>query len=216
MSKKAGRPPKDAANRRDTRLSVRISTALRNRLEHARLEDGERSLSEEVELRLRESFETNKQIEERFGGKGTSRILQIVADRIGSIETSTELRWFDDRYTYDQVKAMVDVIFAHFKPAGRRTIPKPMQWHLSLKKDVENLGRHVALLALATLESARDHPKESDLPAQYGKAALPVGRRLRGSPSEELEKERKQSLRRRFRKKIERQRLAAAGFDIKK
>ena len=68
---------------------------------------------------------------------------------------------------------MIDVIFNHFKPNGRRTIPKPMQWHPSLKKEIENLGRHTALLALACLESVRDFPAESDVPVQYNAAALP-------------------------------------------
>jgi hypothetical protein len=114
---KAGRPPKDPANRRDTRLSVRISTALRNKLKEA----SERSLSEEVELRLRDSFEMDKEIEKRFGGWATARLLEIIADRIVSIETSTggtkepggpaRLRWFSDRFTYDQVRSMIGAPF---------------------------------------------------------------------------------------------------------
>ena len=209
MSKKAGRPPKDSANKRDARLSVRISTALRNKLEDVQREaDDERSLSEEVELRLRESFEMDREIEKRFGGPATARLLEMIAERVVSIETSTggteepggpaRLRWFNDRFTYDQVRSMIDVIFDHFKPGGRRTIPKTMRWHPSLRKDVENLGRHSALLALACLESAKNDPKriESDVPVLYDKAALPLGRRLKGSPIGELHKVRQQTRRR--------------------
>jgi hypothetical protein len=206
---KPGRPPK-TANKRDTRLSVRISTALRNKLEEAQREaneeaqrdvNGERSLSEEVEIRLRQSFETETEIEKRFGGVGTSRLLEIVADRIASIEMSSGgLHWFDDPYVYGQVRAMLEIVLDHFKPGGRRTIPKPMRLHPSLKGEAENLGRHNALLALACLESAKNDPKrnESDVPVLYNKAALPLGRRLKGSPIDELWEDRQQTRRRIF------------------
>jgi hypothetical protein len=227
--KRTGRPPKGEAGRKGAHLSIRIAAALRDKLEAARREaDGVRSLSREIEIRLNESFELDRNIEKRFGGPGTARILEIVGERIRTIEDAaggaeaetpmgpSALRWFTDRFTHDQVMVMINTIFEHFRPPGRRIVPKALRWHPSLKRDVENLGRHVALLALAALESAATFSPESDVPLQYDKAALPLGRHLRGSPSEELERERKQSLRRRFRKKVERQRLAAAGLDIEK
>jgi hypothetical protein len=73
-----------------------------------------------------------------------------------------------------------------------------MRWHPYLRKDVENLGRHSALLALASLESAKNDPKrlESDVPVLYDKANLPLGRRLKGSPIGELHKIRQQARKR--------------------
>jgi hypothetical protein len=200
--RKAGRPRKAEDRRKSAHLSIRISAKLRDRLEEARVRpDGEVSLSEEVELRLSESFERDKNIEKRFGGPATAGLLEIVADRIRSIEISTggidepegtsKLRWFDDRFTYDQVRSMIDVVLDHFKPAGRRTIPKAMRWHPSLKREVENLGRHSALLALASFEAAPS--KESEVQAMYRKAALQLKRKLKGSPIEELSKDREQT-----------------------
>jgi hypothetical protein len=194
---KLGRPQKDAGSRKSAHLSVRISPKLRDKLETERRQlEGEPSLSRLIEDRLRESFELGKSIDELFGGKKTRQILQIVAERIAGIEISTQLGWLDDRYTFDQVKSMIDVVLEHLRPAGRRTIPKPMRWHASLRKDVENLGRHSALLALACIESARDYPKESDVPRQYGRAALQFGSRVKGSPIDELQKDRQQTRRR--------------------
>jgi hypothetical protein len=200
MPKKAGRPPKDAANRRDTRLSVRISTALRNKLETARLEEDERSLSEEVEIRLSGSFDMDKTISELFGGKETSLILQILAEQIDAIEAlvggrsdipydparprlgPAKLRWFKDPFVYDQVRLMLDTVLQHFKPAGRRVIPKHLLPYPAAKREVENMGKHFAILALAQIEAARDQGSEVEVRVQYRRAAHSLGRHLKGSP----------------------------------
>jgi hypothetical protein len=198
--RKAGRPPKDEGSKKNAHLSVRISSKLRDLLEEARRRsDGEVSLSDEVELRLRESFERDSEIEKRFGGRPTARLLEVLAEHVRSIETSTggadgELRWFNDRFTYDQVRSMIEVVLDHFKPDGRRMIPKAMRAHPSLKNEVENLGKHNALLALASMQ-AGPSSKASGVPALYRKAALPLGRRIRGAPLVELRREQKQTRR---------------------
>ena len=192
-----GRPPKDEGSRKSAHLSIRISAQLRDALEADRRGlQGDPSLSEVVALRLQESFQTEETVDNLFGGRETRRILQIVAERIKSIEIGTGERWFSDPFTYDQVKTLIDVIFQHFRPTGRRAIPKPMRWHPSLRKDVENLGRHTALLTLAYLESIRDNPQdndENDFPVAYRKAALQLGSQLKGSPLNELRTDRQQT-----------------------
>jgi hypothetical protein len=199
MRRKVGRPP-SANGKKGERLNLRVSSKLRDLLEEARRRsDGEVSLSEEVELRLRESFERDSEIEKRFGGPTTARLLEVLADRVRSIEASTggadgELRWFEDRFTYDQVRSMIEVVLDHFKPDGRRTIPKAMLAHPSLKNEVENLGKHNALLALVSLQ-AGPFSNESGVPALYRKAAFPLGRRIRGAPMDELRKQQKQTTR---------------------
>jgi hypothetical protein len=216
MPRKAGRPPKDAANRRDTRLSVRISTALRNKLETARLEEGEQSLSEEVETRLSSSFELEKSVDELFGGKDTRRILQILAEQIDAIEAlvggridipydparprlgPAKLRWFEDPFVYDQVKLMLDSVFQRFKPSGRRVIPKHLLPYPSAKKEVENMGKHFAIVALAQIEVARDHGNEVDVPVQYRKAARSLGKQLKGSPLRKYLKDQQRHLKQYF------------------
>jgi hypothetical protein len=193
---KMGRPPKDESSKKTAHLSVRISTSLRNRLEQARLEEGGRSLSEEVEIRLRESFEINKSIDDLFGGKETRRILQIIAEQIEAIEGATgeriydpekprnpaRPRWFKDPFVYGQVRLMIDTIFQYLKPAGRRVIPKHVLLHPSLKKEAENMGKHHAVQALARIQAARDQGRETDQPIQYRRAARVLGSQLKGSP----------------------------------
>ena len=87
MTKRIGRPPKDAASKKGTHVSIRMSTKLREALDTARREpEGERSLSEEIELRLWQSLTVDRKIEARFGGPGTARLLQIIAERIMAVE----------------------------------------------------------------------------------------------------------------------------------
>jgi hypothetical protein len=196
-----GRPPKDANNKKIARLSVRISAKLRDELEEARkLPDGEVSLAEQVQRMLWSALTSEKEIEKRFGGPATARLLEILAEHIRLIEISTggpdaELRWYNDRFTYDQVRSMIEVVLDHFKPDGRRAIPKALRAHPSLKNEVvENLGKHNAMLAVAYLKSAGAlFSKESEVPTLYRKAALPLGRRLQGSPMVELRKQQRQT-----------------------
>jgi hypothetical protein len=155
MTKRIGRPPKDAASKKGTHVSIRMSTKLREALDTARRQpEDERSLSEEIELRLWASLTADKDIEMRFGGKATARLLQIIAERIMAIEIDAggEHKWLDDRFVYEHVCTMIDVILDHLKPRGRRTMPKVlMRRHPTLLKEVENIGRHNALRALAML-----------------------------------------------------------------
>lgn len=191
-----GRPPKDEGSKKSAHLSFRISTRLRDRLE-AEGSKGERSLSEEIELRLWDSLNADRSIEQRFGGVGTARLLEIIAEGIMATELHAggEHHWLDDRFVYDQVRTMINFILDHLRPSGRRVIPKSLrQRHPSLRKDVENIGRHSALVALTQLEAATKgelHREPSTV--GYYRLAYPLGRRLKGSPSEELADDRWQT-----------------------
>ena len=88
-----GRPRKDEDSRKSAHLSIRISAKVRAALDEARRQpEGKRSLSQEIELRLLQSFEMDEQIKKRFGGNHTYlHFANSTAERIRSIETSTEL-----------------------------------------------------------------------------------------------------------------------------
>src|SRR6266446_4206011 len=110
-----GRPPKE--RKKDAHLSVRISAKLRDDLDAARQQaDTERSLSQEVEARLQSSFEVDKDIKKKFGGNGTYRALVLIGNGIAAIEFSTGLRWFEDRFTFNEVVAFVETFFDYLKP----------------------------------------------------------------------------------------------------
>ena len=151
-------------------MGVRLTRELRARLEAEARAEG-RSLTQEIELRLRESFELEKHINDIFGGKHTQQFLQVMAQLIRLIEISAggtqrepdgrvRIRWLDDPFTYDLVQSMFETVLRHLRPRGRRTVPKALRWHPSLKADVANLGRDSALRALADLRNLRDKPPD--------------------------------------------------------
>ena len=187
--KPRGRPRLKEEDRKSEPVGIRLTRDLRDQLEDARRPDG-RSLTEEIELRLSESFQMEKNVNELFGGRETRLILQIFGERIAGIEISTQSGWLNDRYTFDQVKSMIEIVLARLRPGGRRTIPKSMRWHPTLKKDAENVGRQSALLALACLESPSKQPPQ--LEPYYYKLAPLLRHRLQGA-SKELAEARQQT-----------------------
>ena len=182
-----GRPPKDSSDRKDTQISVRISSALRGQLEEARRDtDVERSLSQEIELRLRQSFEQDQKIEEQFHGKTNYWLLKNIADGMRYINQQSQTEWFSDRWTFDQVKSLVVTMFDFFKPKGRSKLPV----HFPAGFDYSKLGREQAMRSLMMIELELRGLIE-DGGAPYGEvarraAAAPLGSKMKKSAFSEL------------------------------
>jgi hypothetical protein len=183
-SKRArGRPALSDDQRKSEAVGVHLTKAIKAKLDEARKRpDGEISISEEIERRVRQSFELDQRIRDRFGGAGTFSLLRIVVEGITSIERRTKHRWFEDLYTFDQVKLMFNTVYEHFRPAHGAS--------QELIEDQKNFGRRVALYLLSMLEAARDFPRwssaEAMVPNIFHDAAFPLGLKLKGSPTEEL------------------------------
>jgi hypothetical protein len=194
-----GRPRLKEAERRSEPVGVRLTRELRSRLEDEAAVDG-RSLTQEIELRLRESFVLQKKVNDAFGGKHTRQFLEVMADLIRSIEISAggtetdeagdvRIRWLDDPFTYDLVRSMFETVLQNLRPRGRRAVQKALRWHPSLRADVANLGRDSALRALVYLRALKDNPQDSpDMPHPpgYRRAASLLGRPTSADPAREL------------------------------
>jgi hypothetical protein len=185
MPRKAGRPPKDKGSKRTAHLSVRISAMLRGQLEAARHHDEiERSLSDEVAMRLSESFTADQHIEKRFGGADTALLLQILAEKIRAIEVGAggEHHWLDHRFVFDQVRTMIKILLDRLAPPGRPgAMPEVVRaWHPTLRKHARDLGRWHAQNALSLLDAAGKEGVPHELPpGLYFRAAVLLGPRLR-------------------------------------
>lgn len=94
---KRGRPAIPEAERRQ-QIGVRTSPGLKSDLERAAAENG-RSVAQEAELRLVDSFES----ERRAGGVETAHLLRMMADQIAMIERATGKRWHRDLTTWAAV-----------------------------------------------------------------------------------------------------------------
>jgi hypothetical protein len=145
---KIGRPPIDEATRKDSHLSIRISNSLRERLEIACKEE-DRTISQEVELRLQRSFEEPTQpIRERLGGPTTYWLFLIMGNQIRILENNfTGERWWRDPYTHRQAKTLINSMMDFFKPTGRVRTPRRF-----MGID-QSLGQHLAEREMANIES---------------------------------------------------------------
>src|SRR6185437_12266556 len=100
---KMGRPRK-VDGKKDAQLSVRIATSLRDQLEAARrATESDRTLSQEVEMRLRQSFDIDGEIKKRFGSASAYGLLRMMAHGIEIVQWNCnassgaeEKPWIDD------------------------------------------------------------------------------------------------------------------------
>jgi hypothetical protein len=127
-----GRPKLKDEDRRSEPVSVRLTPALRKQLEEARRSpDGDNTLSQEIELRLRRSFNIDGEIAKKFGTPGAYAFARMIADGIETVEILCSSsahddvrRWLDDRFTFDQVVMMINELLSLLRPGGRSMKPK--------------------------------------------------------------------------------------------
>jgi hypothetical protein len=200
---KMGRPSVDEAIRKNSHLSVRVSDSLRERLEIA-CRQSERTLSQEIEARLRLSFEENQKRVDAFGGPTNYWLFRIIANQIRTVERLANpkeqvRRWWEDPYTFKQVKILIDTFFDCFKPSGRAVTPRRF---LAMGEPLgQNLAnREMANIEAASMEGARldEYPEGTQgLPAgtvtspwpraaEWFAAAGPLVTKLKKSPLTKL------------------------------
>ena len=94
-------------------FSTRIRPDLRKSLERAAKTSG-RSLSQEVEHRLRRSFVEDERIAEAFGNRRTYRVMRMMSDAIQlSQKEENDENWLDDPYRFQvALAAMRNVVEA--------------------------------------------------------------------------------------------------------
>lgn len=124
---KIGRPT-GPGGKKSAQLSIRISPELRAKLEAAAKEDEVgRSLSQEIEARLRLSFGEPQRRVDEFGGPILYSLFHTLAAHIRGIEHNTKHRLWEDRYTFDECMVLIDMVMQRFKPAGSRKVPKQLK-----------------------------------------------------------------------------------------
>ena len=121
-----GRPPRGEHRDVRERVSVRMTTELKGRLE-AEARKSDRSLTQEVESRLRDSFEKDDRVTREFAGdRETLGLLRLIGQAVRVLQAETGQTWIKDRYTFDQVRRAVPALLDSFKPAGESRLPDDM------------------------------------------------------------------------------------------
>lgn len=113
---KRGRPPKGPQEGKKSFLSTRIPVDLRSRLEHASAESG-RSLSQEIEFRLEQSFIEEEARYECFGGKGGYEILRALGAASAAIAAQRGNReWWSDKIAFGLAERVTTELLQQLRP----------------------------------------------------------------------------------------------------
>jgi hypothetical protein len=122
--KRRGPAPKGEYADKAATISTRITAELRVRLERATKSSG-RTLSQEIENRLRQTFVEEDRLIDRFGSERTARVLQIVASVLHEVRDpeNPKADWLDNPRTFE---LGLDAIHWTLEPVRP---PHPPDWH---------------------------------------------------------------------------------------
>ena len=153
---KAERPKR--VDRRKT-TSTRITPETRARLEEGAAQSG-RSLAQEIEVRLEQSFAEEKSraaiSDEAVGGVYASfgkleifLVARLLANAIQTIEAVTGKNWMDDPEAHRQTQEACKTILDAFRPpAGKRPIPTDLISEGLVAAESSTVGADAATKAL--------------------------------------------------------------------
>jgi hypothetical protein len=109
---KLGRPPKHEGERLSKNRTFRVRGTLDEQLEAAAQKAG-RSVSEEIERRLDDSF---KRIEELYGGPHLSATFRILADNLALVKAKFGERWAESDSALSQLAQAFATVIAREVP----------------------------------------------------------------------------------------------------
>jgi TraY domain len=126
-----GRKPKGPIGGNASWFQARITEDLRVSLERAAAENG-RSLSQEAQVRLKESFDLPAELQKAWGPPEVKELAQLVSRVVRSVQTSVgadpfetagDLAWHRNPFTHAAVRTAIETLLAHHKPEGSFGIP---------------------------------------------------------------------------------------------
>jgi hypothetical protein len=108
---KLGRPPKHEGERLSKNRTFRVRGGLDEQLEAA-AQKAERSVSEEIEQRLEDSFRR----EELYGGPHLSATFRILADNLALVKAKFGERWAENDFALNQLAGAFAEVIAREVP----------------------------------------------------------------------------------------------------
>jgi len=121
-------------DRKTATLSIRTSVDLRSKLQNS-LEESGRSLTQEVEMRLEKSFQTD----EFVGGQRNAAFLNLLGAGVRDIELSTGQSWLEDGETWLKVAEQVVGLIEARKPDRENLAKDPVKDESAIAKRIPNL-----------------------------------------------------------------------------
>jgi TraY domain len=143
-----GRKPRGQFRSKSAVLTTRITQQTRDALERAAAES-KRSLSQEIEFRLRESLSPDDARARHVRAIG--ELTKLAAEEI---ERLTGVGWLTDQFTAEAVRHAVDQVLCHFAPQRESAVPARIeQMAAAMPGDAGVVYRRPASLGL--MEASR-------------------------------------------------------------
>jgi len=139
-----GRKPRGPLKGKSRMLTTRITSEIRAALEDAARESGT-SLSQEVELRLRDSLKR-----EHKRPPDVLALAEAIAQVIEKIQQRTGKQWREDAWTGQAVRRGIDFLVGHFAAFGEAVTPP------SVEKAAEKAAEEAAARGLPVIEGEAD------------------------------------------------------------
>ena len=123
---KRGRKPKGEYQSKSVVFSTRLRPDTKKALEKSAQKSG-RSLSQEVEHRLRRSFDEDQDLFERFGGRQNYALMRMIgaATNIVWNPLDPDKSWLEDPYVFQQTVNAMNAILEAFRPEGDPKLVNP-------------------------------------------------------------------------------------------
>ena len=163
MVAKRGRKPQGPYSGKSTALTTRITPELKKKLERARKEHPRPlSLSQEVEARLRLSFDEDGQVTKLFGSAETYAIARLVAEIIDQVEGLSHRHWANDAFTVRACAQAIGRVLVAFQGSDDDAAPAHLAKHFT---SPEETGEALAGGILDQLRMTAEQPIDS--PGRY-------------------------------------------------
>jgi hypothetical protein len=118
----AGRKPQGEFKGKSATITTRITPELRSGLEREAKRSG-RSLSQEIEWRLRHSLTDQKTVEE----PRNQGLAELVAKVAGKLELQTGESWRADRFTAIALRDSMEILINGLTPTGEVKVPAKVE-----------------------------------------------------------------------------------------
>src|SRR5215208_4440886 len=119
----AGRKPQGEYAGKSATFTTRIQPELRADLDKS-AKRNKRSLSQEVERRLRESFEVPGKIARDFGPKHIAALAWLVSHVGQGVELMTGAKWLEDRFTSEAFRSAINILLDGLAPETEIAVPE--------------------------------------------------------------------------------------------
>jgi hypothetical protein len=175
MPEQRGRKPRGAYKQKTKVFSTRIRADTKEALAAAAKQRGH-SLSQEIEYRLRRSFDEDEKMLDKFGGRRNYAVLRLISCLMEAVYNplSPGAFWLDDPYLFNQfVKTTINVL-EELRPPGDTSLPSdgsPQGDLLRLAGELQG-GSIAANRLLSIKDAAPDLPLDINNPAPFIRADL--------------------------------------------